>query len=209
MNQGINKTVSTLFLILITTFIFGQHREPRTEFEHWEGLTLEKEISKRLDLAFSVEGRWRTDPTELKQVYLELEPQYKILKWMKSGGGYRIAKRKKGFENRIYGFVEPHWDVNKDFYVEGRVRYDYEWEDSNGDGRWRFRLKPEWDFGKSEIHVLTELFYEEFDHIEQTRVALGYQYKLNKRNTLSLRTIVDFEEHENVLILSLGYKLEF
>lgn len=210
MNLRILKYLSLPFLsIFIGTPLHAQGVEKETKFEHWQGIGAEYEINKKLEFNFSLETRWQTDPSELNVAFFEIEPSYELFNNLEIAGGYRFSTDFEDKRQRWYIHMEPKVEMTKDFTMDIRLRFDRDEEDDEISERLRWRLKPEYDFGQHEVFALVEQFLQDAKIRTRWRYGIGYQYKMNKKSTLTLKWLLDSEIDKNVHILSLGYKHEF
>ncbi|MDX1685337.1 MAG: DUF2490 domain-containing protein, partial [Saprospiraceae bacterium] len=198
-----------LGLTFITVQALGQSEPKSSEFEHWEGISLSYKVNKKFEISFNTQSRWETDPSSLNVLFLELEPEYELFDDMSISGGYRFSTDIEKNRNRLYLQLEPDTKLTDDLDLDMRLRYDYNWRGSREDKQLRMRMRPEYDFGKTEVFLFAELFLEDGRQREKTRYAIGYQYKFNKSNMVDLRAMVDAEEEENVWIISMVYKVDF
>lgn len=208
-NPSMYRFLPLIILLLGAQEVFGQFEDKDQEFEHWQGLKAKYEHNKWLDIGFSLQTRWATDPGEINNAFLEIEPEVQAFKNLVFKGGYRYSTDFDERRNRLFIGAEPEVDLTKDLKIDIRIRFDHNWRGDDVEQKMRWRVRPEYDFGKMEVFVFSELFLDDAQVRSKWRYAVGSQYKFNKKDMIDLRAMVDAEIDKNVWILSLVYRRDF
>jgi hypothetical protein len=175
-------------------------------FHHWESIALNYEFSKVVSLGSKVETRFETDPSELRKVFIELEPTVKISKWLSAAVGYRYNTDLDNNWNRFYIQAMPAAIINKSWRIDGRLLYTWEKERFITERFFRARIKPRYKMGKSRISISTEAFVDEDFFLEKWRHGLWYQVKIRKNQIIKSRLALDVRGSRRTGIIALGYE---
>lgn len=129
----------------------------------WLDVTLEKQVTQRIDFILTEELRFNENVTELGSFYTEagFEYKYKFLKGLKTGLFYRFANKRR--------LDDSYSKIHRAY---GDIAYRYEFT-KKLDGSIRLRLQSQFkDFSSSETGKIP---------ITYLRGKLGFRYAINKR----------------------------
>ncbi len=212
--QNINP-MKTNWIYVVGLLLMGTHlsaqfdSEKDMAYEHWQKVEGLYKINKKWDLIAGVEARWETDPSDLRQIYGEIEPSYEVLDWMSVAVGYRFITDLDRHRNRFYFQMNPTYEINKRWEVDARVRYEINERAGEYEPRLRLKINPEYSRKKHKVFASAEVYLRELQEEEKWRYALGYRYRLNKRQDIGLRLIYDIEERDEMAAVALKFSHEF
>lgn len=178
-------------------------------FEHWQKLTAKYDFNKDFSISADVSTRWETDPSDLRQIYFEIEPSYEIMKWLDVEVGYRLISNTNRSRNRFYGQLSPTLKLNKRWRIAGRFRYEMNERRTDYEPRIRLKVRPEYELRKSVFMASAESYLIEGTEREKERYSIGYRYELTKKQDLGIRLIYDVEERNDLVAVEFRFRHEF
>ena len=186
-------------LLLFALFEFGLLGQNFTDVELWSNVSVSKKVMDDVDVEFIGDWRSNNHVSSFKQVYLAVEPTYRLNKFLKIGGQYRYVFRAAEETNkqRLAGFLGIK-DRMKPLNFSGRLQYQYDKSNYEllEDGRHRLRIKAGIEYQRKKKHdvvpfISAELFYDfgNTNMLSRYRLQTGLAYDINKRNKVQLRYI--------------------
>jgi len=192
----------------------------------WTGISVSKNLTKRISV--ELDGQWRlTDNLSTTGAYIgELGVGYKFNKHWEVSAFYRyISRRKYDKGDEAYVFKQYHrfyanlnYDRKIAFLKLGyRLRYQDQFKDDNGvleNDKSYIRNKLEISYPnktKFTPSIAADLFYRIGENFDEVRYKADVDYKINKKNTITLGGFISHEFEstalDNLTIL-LSYKLK-
>jgi hypothetical protein len=222
---------------LVGGFLLPIQLSAQNDFGLWTGVDFRYKATKQLDFGFQVQGRFKSNVSEVDQTFLSPYVRYELHDHIRVGLDYRLSNRP---ESGLFGERNVHRvtmdlefkDLLKPFAdrldLDTRIRYTHATrpgEELNNDNL-RFRLKLSYNLPKTKLtpHIATEFFYHFNDQIIYTptevravhrfnkyRLRAGLSYPLNKQHELSMFYMVEpeIESFDRDYVLSLGYSFTF
>lgn len=173
---------------------------------------------KKLKLSLIPELRFDED-FSLDEYLIEGEAEYRALKFLSFGASYGLVgniRNEKGTEYfSRYSFNTTLKKKFNRFEPSFRLMYSNYADDGIIDKNFlRYKAALKYDIAICKItpFVAVQLFQELQDGgLYKTRYAVGANYKLFKKNYISLNYKLDYyqNEYKNRHIVSLGYKIKF
>lgn len=194
----------------------------------WTNLSLEKKITKDLDLLFTEEFRFNENLTELGSFFSDIGAEYKIYKGLKAGLFYRYTNKRRVDDSysqahRIYADVAYKHKIKR-FEIGYRVRFQVQYKDVRSGETGPL---PEW-YMRQKLHLsyntrsrfdpyldgeIWYLFSPEWSRFDNYRLSAGIVTRITKNHSLDLGYIFQKEFNinspETDYILFLGYKISF
>jgi Protein of unknown function (DUF2490) len=187
------------------------------DFQTRTDVKLSFEPLDKLSLSLNPEIRW-DDSFGVSKYMLESGLSYKPVKGLTLGGSYRfiINPRNTKATEYLHRFAlkASYKKKIERFEPSLRIKYTNYTEDLSLGEFLRYRAKLEYDIKGSKITPMlsAEAFhYLSGNQIYKMRYALGAEYKLNKKSSISLGYMLDYymTEYQNKHIINLGYKYKF
>ncbi len=226
--KGIFKHIILVFLCMLS---FLGKAQVINDAGLWTTLNFEKKLNKKFAILLTEEFRMRENITRLNLFYTDLGISYKPAEFFKASISYRWIDK---YQVEGYFSFRHRFSLDllfkkkiENFIVSYRHRLQREVRDINStyDGRlpeWYSRSKVEvkYDIGKRLTpYVSFEARYQinnprmqESDNTwHRSRYALGFNYEMNKRNTLGAYYLIQNEYNvsspQNQYIIGLEYSL--
>lgn len=182
-------------LLFCVQFTFSQK-----DFGIWSSADLKIPITKKLDVGFGLNARFKSNVTEVKKTFISPSISYKVFDFLKLGADYRFANHP---ETGFFGHYNTHritLDANFDlfkfekeradsasaskFQISARLRYSHENEAGDlNDNNLREQIKLEYSFPKDlglKIYGSAELFYHFNDEIRYNSSSVSTYNRFNK-----------------------------
>ncbi len=204
------KSCSIFIFFVFTTSIFSQnYNYPKNQdFESWSVLKLRIKLNKRWNFDIENQLRYKTNSTEFDRYFTQVITQYNY-KVFEFGLGLRYLMlndnigNKQGQENHLRGNLDASYKFRIfNLYCKFRVRFQHrnemgftklEGDYPSNDLRFKFYMKYNFKKWKLDPHVSLEIFrhYQtgELNGFNRYRLAIGSNYKINKKNKIALRYI--------------------
>mgnify|MGYP000450685109 CR=1 FL=1 len=190
-------------LLLFVLFELGLLGQNFTDVELWSNVAVSKKITDDVDVEVIGDWRYNNYVSSFKQVYLAIEPTYRLNKFLKIGGQYRYVFRASDATNgqRLTGFMGIKERI-KPINLSGRLQYQYDRSnyESLENGRHTLRIKAGIEYQRKKKHdlvpfVSAELFYVlgNTNPLSKYRLQTGLAYDINKRNKVQLRYVFQQE----------------
>jgi len=185
--------------------------QTRTEFKLSYKLSDKWKIQAIPELRFD-------DTYSVDKYILELKTIYNPFKKLSLGASYRFIANTRETKDTEY-LQRYAFDAKYDFKIDRwkpsvRLRYTNFSEDNANGEFLRYKGGLEYNIKKCKLTPFggVELFHELNDkELFKIRYSLGTDYKLNKKNSISLAYKLDYymQKFENKHIMYVGYKLKF
>ncbi len=206
------------FLIISSNGLFAQTKD----FGVWTNLSLEKNLSTRLNFTLTESVRFDENASQLSQHLTSLSGSYKITKKLSFSTTLRYAQKFKydesiNLKSRFQiGFLYKIKIKNLGINLEERfqsqltnVKRAENWEIPSNYFRSRITIK--YDLKKKiEPFFSTELFYNVGINFDNLRSRLGIEYEIDKFQSFKVFYMIDKEFNvknpSTNYILGLGYK---
>jgi len=204
-----------LILFFIPLLVFSQE-----DANLWSGISISKKY-KDFNFGLSEEIRLNENFTLINKTFTELTAEYKIIKSLRVGFGYRFNQVNK-FE--YGGFVMNH-RINFDltyknkfnyFKFAFRTRYQQKFDalkDGSVYNRNKLTIKYDLD-NPFEPYIASELFYQ-FNNVyefNKSRISVGVKYKISDNSNLKAFYILqqEFNVSDPIMdhIYGIGYSFE-
>ncbi|MCW3804903.1 DUF2490 domain-containing protein [Plebeiibacterium marinum] len=208
-----------LFLIailFINVIAFAQDVE--NEYQTRTAFELAFKPVKRVKLSITPEFRF-DENYALDKSLIEGEASYKAMKMLTFSGSYRfIANQRETKDTEYlnrYALGASLEKKIKKFETSFRLRYsNYSDDDGEENDFMRYKLSLKYDIPKCKVtpFVAWEVFQQlSNSEMYKNRFALGFDYKLFKKNSVGIDYKFDYYNNEylNKHIVSIGYKLKF
>lgn len=206
-------------LVLLSSLLSVVAVAQQTDLGMWNGIAIEKELSKKFEFQMEEEIRFADNITRINSLLTELGLTYKANKYYRIGLSYRFTYRPKNgaIDNRITLSNEARYkledftftyrlNVQKDFSTKEPIEYKI-----------RNRLGIDYKINKHwEVGIAGELFYSFYYNrnvLDRYRLKWGVDHRFNKHHSLGFTLI--FQEEFNVanpdreVILATKYKYSF
>lgn len=168
--------------------LFGQEKD----FQNWNKISIEKEVIDDLSISLDQEVRLHNNASALKDYISVIGGSYRINKYAKVQGLYRLTvsndfEEGTSYNHRWYADAMLRYRYAR-FIFGYRCRYQMAYEDYNIN-RWhhiRNRFSVKYDIPKSKILPYAQYeFYYSLNNpiqnsIEKTRYTFGLEYALTK-----------------------------
>jgi hypothetical protein len=226
------KTVSiVLVLFLLAAALPSFAYEPIRDLWQWNTFSIDKKINDRWSASFDEEVRLFHNISQLNLCYTNLGLSYKATKFLKISIVYRSIQKKQAdgtfsFRHRLY----TDWICKKkadQFIFSYRARFQAQVRDyySSSDGQewekyWRSKFEVRYDgLKKIQPYVAAEFRYQfrnnrltEANYMfNRGRYAIGFDYGINKKNTIGAYYLLQKEFNINApeddSVLGLSYSL--
>ncbi len=231
------KKLAALLLFSIT-FLFAQAQT--TDNQLWTAFQAETDITKRVTLGLDLEVRFDNDISRLRTIFGQVELGWKFNKYLSASTSYRYGGRKfeelaeltKAHRFSVYvtgkykfkKFSIGNVDVNS-FTISNRAGYLHQYlvdaptDRESPQKYFRNKTQLKYDITKK----LSTLVYFEFfyrfsgknEEIDENRFAGGFDYDINKKNSVKLLYMyltevnVKPKKKDDRHIISVGYTLKF
>jgi hypothetical protein len=233
MMGGNFKILHFIFIFTIITInfqiTFGQ-KQPDAGM--WSTLSIEKEITKKIDICIDQEFRLKNNYSDLNLFYTNISVDYSIYKGIKLSVGYRIIEKYLiedffSFRHRLMFDASYKYKI-QNIILSYRSRIQAEVRDyySSKHGQipewyWRNKFDIKYDLGKFTPYIGTELRYQISDPrnpsgnhgLHRARMYGGVDYKINNANSIGLYYLVqqeyDIDEPADVYITGIQYTISF
>ena len=204
----INHTIQKFGLACI--FIFFSHMvvaqdkvDESTEF--WQSLYLKYDVSKKWSSEFRVDARYSFENEEISKYLAEIETGYELINGLSGQVIYRYIVLSDDDNRHRYAIqLTPEIDLEK-FEIVGRTRLEVNSNNSKSKTRYRVRIRPGYDFGKADLQISPEWFISSKGKLDKIRYSISIGYKLNKKNKVKVKFMIDEGENERVSIFRLLY----
>lgn len=225
MTMTIKKTFLTILILGSTAVAFSQD----DDFGTWFSVSGEHKFSKKLELNASANIRTYDNSSKISTAFLEAGLEYKIIKGLGIGAGYRPEFRRdkdETFHLRHKWFVEAKGTLPiGDLSISARARFEERYKTyylDEGDktpvkhGRYKLKMLynipscPVNPFIASEIYC--PLFRQTTRYIDKTRYIAGAEYNLRKKQSLEVFYMFqrDYLPHiSDINVISLSYNFRF
>jgi len=219
-NNNLYKNIIRVYLlfILITTGLSQANAQEventfqtRTEFKMSYKLTDKWKILAIPELRFD-------DSYSIDKYILELKTVYTPIKRLSLGASYRFIANQRTTKDseylQRYAFDASYkYKINR-WTPKVRLRYTNYSEDNAQGEFMRYKASVDYNIKKSKFTPFAgaEIFHEiSENHLYKVRYSLGSEYKINKKNAISLAYKLDYyqQKFENKHIMYVGYKLKF
>jgi hypothetical protein len=218
--------IKQLFLSIFCFCLFLNTFSQRTStFENWFSASAQNKVQ---DVTFTIEQGWRVREMYMsRQNYTDLNIAYKLNKHFNFSGGYRLALKTSMFNltkvnHRLYIDATGSYDLGE---VELSLRTKFQYtnlgqeDDIDLPSETFFRNRIKAKIKISDV-VSVNASYEmllimapAFKLITENRPAIEAQFKLNKKNSLSvgylIRNYVQVENPLNVHVVAVDYVFKF
>ena len=194
----------------------------------WTNVTLEKKITKDLDILVTEEFRFNEDMTHLGAFFTDAGAEYTVVKGFKTGLFYRFTNRSRddgswSQGHRIYADFSYRQKISR-FTAGYRVRFQVQYKDINRSetGRiptWYFRQKLHLAYNtksRFDPYLDGEVWYQlnpEYFGFVNLRMSAGVVIRIIKSHSVDLGYIYQRElntaDPETDHILFIGYKFSF
>lgn len=213
------------FIFILVVLVSLKAPAQRTStFENWFSFGIQKKMN---DFTFAAEEGWRVREFAFsRQNYTDLSLTYKFNKHFDLSAGYRLALKTHMFNiseanNRVY--IEGSASMGLgDFEFSYRAKFQYTEQGREDDinlasetyVRNRFKVKTKLGNGFSAgiSYEAMILLSPAMNLLNENRLTLGLDYKINKKNIVSLgyvlRSYVQVNDPLNVHIISLDYLIK-
>lgn len=211
----IHMLLPLILLTLISQYLGAQTVE--NDFQSRTELKLSYEPIDKIRLSVTPEVRL-DESFKMDKFLLESGVQYKPVKVFSIGGSYRFIANTRNTKSTEY-LHRFALDATYSKKIERwkpsfRLRYtNYTEDDANSDFL-RYKAKVEYNIKNFKLSpvVGVEAFHELSDNeFYKMRYTLGFDYKLNKQNAISVGYKLDYylQEYLNKHIVYVGYKFKF
>lgn len=211
----IHMLLPLILLTLISQYLGAQTVE--NDFQSRTELKLSYEPIDKIRLSVTPEVRL-DESFKMDKFLLEAGVQYKPFKVFSIGGSYRFIANTRNTKSTEY-LHRFALDATYSKKIERwkpsfRLRYtNYTEDDANSDFL-RYKAKVEYNIKNFKLSpvVGVEAFHELSDNeFYKMRYTLGFDYKLNKQNAISVGYKLDYylQEYLNKHIVYVGYKFKF
>ena len=214
-----NNKIVIIITVLLPFFAKGQ---VVSDAKLWTSVAISKEVN---DFEFSFEEAWRLNEnfTHTDKIFTELGAEYKVIKGLALGLGYRFNKE-NDYEDRTY-IINHRIDFNATYKykindVKLAVRTKLQSENGPPDdispAYWRNKFTASTSFKKDFTpYVAYEFFYQFNDQqiINRNRLSLGTKYDFNKKSSIKLfytfenRFNTDKPQHNHIWGIGYRYQL--
>ena len=212
-----------LFLAF-SLLLFGNIVMAQSEQGLWVSAGIDKKISKKLSIDFSIENRW-AGLADFHQTYFgEVGVGVKLHKNVSLIGYYRLINRRKDetspYNQRHRFFGDLRFDKKiKVIELKYRFRYQNQFRDNDNEltfDRSYFRHKGEIALNTKAIftpYVSSDWFYQIGGGFEEVRYKLGTDIKLSKSHRLDIGAFLSqplgSSKDNKRIIFDLGYTFKF
>lgn len=225
MMMMMNKKYIFLLLLIIPVLSFGQEKD----FGIWLGVSVEKKLTKKIDLEFSGNIRSFNNSSQIDQEFLEAGLQYKLNKIVSIAGSYRFINTLENdamyhFRHKL--FLDLKASVpDRNLKISGRFRiqrtsrtYFEDAQDEIPQYQARGRFKTDYDFGSFPLdpYVYAEAFVPLEKNngiaVSKSRFSAGATLTVSRRSSIDFEYIYqkDTKPYDiNTSILSLNYLFKF
>ncbi|RFS14671.1 DUF2490 domain-containing protein [Emticicia sp. C21] len=213
------------FFLLITLLPLAGLAQERN-INLWTGISVTKSITKKISLEADAQWRVTNNLTTTGSYIGELGAGYKFNKHWEVSAFYRfISRRKYDKGDEMYVFKPYHRFYANLTYdhkiallkLTYRLRYQNQFKDDNGTlendkSYLRNRLELAYpNKSKFTPALSADLFYRMGEKFDEVRYKVDVDYKINKKNTITLGGFISHEFDDTALddfTLQLTYKLK-
>lgn len=213
-----------IFLLILTLPLAGLAQERNTNL--WTGISVSKSFTKKISLEADAQWRLTNNLTTTGAYIGELGAGYKFNKHWEVSAFYRfISRRKYDKGDEMYVFKQYHrfyanltYDHKIAFLkLTYRLRYQNQFKDDNGtleNDKSYLRNRLELSYpNKSKFTpaISADLFYRMGEKFDEVRYKADVDYKINKKNTITLGGFISHEFDDTALddfTIQLTYKLK-
>jgi long-subunit fatty acid transport protein len=195
----------------------------------WNTLSVEKEFSEKFSLAIDEEFRLKENFSMLNLFYTNVGINYKITERIKVGLTYRLIEKWKyegqyfSFRHRLmfdlgYKYKFNRWAISYRSRVQSELRDIYTSEYGKvPEWYWRHKIEVKYKRGDYSPYVGSEWRYQITDPRNyesdagwyRARFFAGFDYDINKRNTIGIYYLIQREfglvERQHLYILGVQY----
>jgi hypothetical protein len=207
-----NVRLSACFLACFNIYIaFSQEQDVRV----WAGTEIISMITPDLRLEFNQEVRFAENASLIDKSVTEIGLKYDIAKNIRLGATYRLTNKRR-LDNSYRQWHRYNIDFSfrqsiSDFRFTFRTRYQSQYKDilssETGDipdMYWRNKLSLQYRyFGKFRPYVSSEMFvplhFADNISIDEIRYSIGSQYRFNRKYTLDLFYLYQYDMSRNCL----------
>ncbi|MGB1247542.1 MAG: DUF2490 domain-containing protein [Chitinophagales bacterium] len=197
-------------------FVLGQAQQ--NDFGLWTGVSLEKELYKKIDLEITEQVRFDNNIGNFDRWINEAGLTYKPFKFYRIGFSYRLVYKEQGdISHRINLINQFKYKIN-DLSLSYRLNLQRYFEaNTPADYTWRNKIAVEYEINKHLTpFVAAELFYNfnyRFNDFNEYRFSAGLKHNIKKRHRLDYVFILNkqfnVEAPDTDLVLKLAYKFTF
>jgi hypothetical protein len=174
----------------------------------WLTVSAEKKLNNRFKLGMAQEVRWRENYSMIGTIFTDVSIGYKVSKGLNVSANYRLAFRQSldlEFNNRhrFYFDLSYRQKFNKLILsARSRIQNQSDFQRNNGEFDrsvlyWRNKLTAKWNLKKIAPYAAFEVYYTlnnaEKNIVDGLRMAVGVDYNLSKKSTLTPYFLVDKE----------------
>lgn len=220
------KFFGLFILLLILKPLLGQEKD----FQLWTSFEIGGKIYKKLDFSFEEEARFTNNASQIKKYYSQPGISYKISKKLSATIAYRYInqyKTDRTISSKYYYIAEVSYSNKFDrLRFKTRTRYAAKYSRFVADEglispqnylRQKFDFKYNLNKSPFSPFVSFEIFFplnNPFSNYADTyRTAIGTDYKINKKQSVSISLLNDLEinveEPLNAWVIALKYGFEF
>ncbi len=205
-------------IVCVVFFVVFLTREAKSQ-QSWFELELSKKITKKLNISFSPEVRFKED-FDLNEYFLSAAAEYKFCSYFALGANYRFGNNlKKNGDSRWFGRyaldAKTAYKLH-DLEAQFRIRYtnynDFS-EDEDKADLLRFKFKLGYAIKETGFkpYVAYEI-YQDMDEkeINKARWEGGLAYKINKHHKIGAYFRVNhyLDDDQTVKIIGIAYSVK-
>ncbi len=208
-----------VFFFLIFTNSETKAQEVTTDFQMRYSAGVSADLNKKWAVSLAPEVRFDKD-FNTDKFLVDAKIKYKVWKYVSLGATYRFDVnyrdvKETQYLNRFAVNTTFHAKLNR-FKGAVKVQYSNYADDEINDGKFmRYKFSLAYNIKKTKItpKISTEIFHQLGDNsrLYKMRYGAALDYKINKRNYISLGYKFDYYKYEylNKHIIELGYKFKF
>lgn len=224
------KTKFSALSLVVSIFIgMSSHSFCQTnDFQVWSGISVSKDLSKKIEIGFDAKARFFENATTLKQFYTELSGGYDFNKHIKLTANYRFIQKNEltSFEtiHRISVDGEAKQKISL-ITFSLRTRYQkefysawYSYENPLEPTQYlRNKLTIEAKLIKKLSIYFSPEIYSQLDNprgniFDKVRYGIGMDYKINKHHFINsffmLQKQINVPRADTNYILGINYKIK-
>lgn len=192
----------------------------------WTNITIEKEITKDLDIILTEEVRFNENITEAGSFFTDIGAEYKILKGFKAGVFYRHINKRRlddsyNRNNRFYADVSYRHKFKR-FEAGYRIRFQVQYNGYNTSEtghipEWYFRQKIHFGYNtksRFDPYLDGEIWYQinpEWSRFDNLRISAGVVTRITKKHSIDLGYLINKEFNVvnpyTYFVVFAGYKI--
>lgn len=206
-------------ILVLLSSLFSSVAIAQTGLSMWNGIAIEKELSKKFEFQMEEEIRLVDNVSRINSLLTELGFKYKPNKYYRLGLSYRLTYQPENgsLGNRITLSNEARYKID-DIALTYRLNLQQDFSNKNPiEYKIRNRLGLDYKINKHwEVGTAAELFYSIYynrDAFDRYRLKWGVDHRFNKHHSLGFTLI--FQQEFNVpnpesdVILATKYKYSF